>query len=102
MEYKYVSFKGIGYICYPFGLKISEAINPNIIADETPELVNSNIPVRTPIGPLLSNSTRAPFKREFPKLQIGTVAPAPANLIRGSYNPNPPNIAPATTRVLIV
>ena len=67
---------------------------------EIPALVTSKIPVRTPTIPSRFASAKAPFTKEFPKLLIGTDAPAPANFIKGSYNPNPPSIAPITTNVL--
>ena len=88
--------------CYPLGLNIKAARNPNIIAEEMPALVNSNIPVNTPTMPSLFDSTNAPFAKEFPNELIGIVAPDPANLINGSYKPSPAKIAPATTRMQVV
>ena len=41
---------------YPLGLNIRAPINPKTIAAEMPELVTSNIPVKTPIRPCCSAS----------------------------------------------
>lgn len=89
-------------ILYPFGLNISAPKKENINAADIPALVTSKIPVITPITPSLFASAKAPFTNELPKLEIGTEAPAPANFIKGSYKPKPPNIAPITTNVLVV
>ena len=72
-----------------------------MIAAEIPALVISKIPVKTPIRPFLSASCIAPFTSWFPKLLMGTEAPAPANFTIGSYHPRPPRIAPVTTSVTI-
>lgn len=66
-----------------------------------PADVKLNIPIPIPIYPCFSAACIAPCNRECPKLVIGTVAPAPANLIRLSYNPNPSKTAPITTKVAI-
>ena len=58
------------------------------VAPDIPALVISNMPVSTPTKPFLSPII-APFNSAFPKLLIGTLAPAPANFIRGSYQPSP-------------
>ena len=75
-------------------------MTPKIIAAEIPALVTSKIPVITPINPCSSASAIAPCTKELPKLVIGTVAPAPAKSINGSYNPNPSSIAPVITSVV--
>ncbi|MNP60246.1 hypothetical protein D3C76_1553150 [compost metagenome] len=72
------------------------------MAAEIPALVTSNMPVTTPIQPSRSSSVSAPCTREFPKLVIGTLAPAPANFTSGSYMPKASAAAPATTSVLMV
>lgn len=90
------------WVIYPFGLKISAPINPNIMAAEIPELVTWNIPVNTPIIPCALASCKAPWTRAFPKLVMGMVAPAPAKSTNGSYNPKPSRTAPATTSKLKV
>lgn len=87
---------------YGFGLKIMAENTPKMIAAEIPALVTSKIPVITPISPCLSASKSAPWTSELPKLVIGTVAPAPAKSIKGSYNPNPSSNAPITTRLVKV
>lgn len=81
---------------------MSAARKAKIIAAEIPALVTSKIPVSTPTRPVLSASPRAPFTRAFPKLLIGTEAPAPANWIKGSYIPRPPSTAPPTTSVTVI
>lgn len=76
--------------------------NPKTIAEETPELTVFKTPVNIPIKPAFSASAKAAVTSVFPKLLIGTNAPAPANFIKGSYRPNPPKIAPITTSVQVV
>ena len=87
---------------YPLGLNIIAARKPKIIAAETPPLTVFNIPVNIPIKPVSVASFIAAVTRVFPKLLIGINAPAPANLTKGSYSPNPPRIAPITTNVHVV
>src|SRR5690625_756824 len=80
---------------YPLGLNKRAPMTPKIMAADIPALVTSNIPVMTPIKPCSSASAIAPCTNEFPKLVIGTVAPAPAKSMSGSYRPNPSKTAPA-------
>lgn len=87
---------------YPRGRTIKAAKNEKMIAADIPALVTSKIPVTIPTQPSLCSSDSAPCTSELPKLVIGTDAPAPMNLTRGSYRPNPSATAPATTSVLIV
>src|SRR5690625_1957123 len=87
---------------YPLGLNKRAPMTPKIMAADIPALVTSNIPVMTPIKPCSSASAIAPCTNEFPKLVIGTVAPAPAKSMSGSYRPNPSKTAPATTSVVRV
>ena len=42
-----------------------------------------------------------PFHNTFPKPVSGTVAPAPANLAKGSYIPTAPSTTPVVTRITI-
>lgn len=74
---------------HPFGLNTSAPKKPKMIAAEIPALVTSKIPVMIPMTPSACISCMAPCTSALPKLVIGTVAPAPANLISGSYQPNP-------------
>jgi hypothetical protein len=50
-----------------------------MIAAVIPVLVNSNMPVNIPITPWRDASDMAPLTRALPKLEMGRLAPAPAN-----------------------
>ena len=83
---------------FAFGLNITEKIYPNSIAAVIPPAALENPPVKIPINPDLSISSMTPVASVYPKPVSGTLAPAPANLISGSYTPNSVRIAPRDTK----
>ena len=57
-----------------------------------------NRPVNIPINPNSLNPSIALDVRRYPKLVIGTVAPAPAQNINFLYIPRPVKMLPTTTK----
>ena len=68
------------YSFFILGSNISDAINPNISAAETPTAHEVNPPVKSPRNPCSSIAFFIPFHKTLPNPVRGTVAPAPANL----------------------
>ena len=60
-----------------------------------------NPPSNIPISPSLSICSAIPFHKLFPNPIRGTLAPAPAQSIKGCYKPKKPSIVPKTTNKTI-
>ena len=86
------------YSFFILGSNISDAINPNISAADTPTAHEVNPPVNNPKNPCSSIAFFMPFHKTLPNPVRGTVAPAPANLTKGSYIPTAPSTTPVVTR----
>ena len=72
------------------------AIRPNMIAAVIPPAALVSPPVSIPNAPSVFTASFMPSHITNPNPLIGTVAPAPANSVRGLYSPTAPKITPAT------
>ena len=84
------------------GLKISEAIYPNIKAPDIPTAPAVKPPINKPKKPFSSTAFFTPSKRVLPKPKSGTDAPAPAKSIKLSYMPKKPRTEPVHTKRTII
>lgn len=84
---------------FSFGFPSIANISPNVTAAAMPAEVAVIPPVNMPINPSLSTASITPFASEYPKPEIGTVAPVPAYLTIGSYMPIAVRTAPTHTYV---
>lgn len=66
-----------------FGLKINDAIYPNIKAAEIPTEEAVNPPLKIPINPSSVIAFFTPSNSACPNPRSGTLAPAPANSYHG-------------------
>ena len=82
-----------------FGLKIRLASNPAKMAAAIPPAEDLSPPVNIPKNPFSYTASLTPLARRLPNPVSGTLAPAPANSVKGSYTPSPPRITPMTTKL---
>ena len=81
------------------GLKINATKYPKNTAPAIPPAADLTPPMKAPNTPLSCTANFTPLLKLYPNPVKGTVAPAPANLTRGSYIPNAPKITPDTTKI---
>ena len=76
IEIDYISSLCSDELIAYFGLKKRAIINANKMAEEIPAAVKSNIPIARPKTPYSFVIAMAPCIKEWPKLVMGSIAPA--------------------------